>query len=795
MTGKLFADGEIHGATNRAEGYFNIQGSTMTAYGLPLNSLKLQLLFQGKKTNLTNFEIWSGSDRLQCSGVIENKWPHHYEGNITAQSSNLSEKLNRIFHYSRNEKAAKADGARQTKDFDQGCMSPYCPDQERDEISGLIPFLQQSCSKVSDSWLTKIPNSFFKNLSNLHGGTFQGTWKGDGEATYHQGSFQFTLHDLVHNLHKVRGESEGCYGPEWISFSHLMWEEDTKKYNGQLTLSSQGINLQNFSLKDNGVLTLSGKAFLPLDARLLLQQPFSLSQALQHNLPLDVHLQCHHFIINHESNIGVLAESLADNEKQRAYKETFDDSNPAAMQLAGLSKKSIFPWHLLPTFFDGTIDASGLYEKPTLHVSLIGREREKLTPVLKFNLSAEQGSGIIDTTWTLEKNKTVTLQGKLPVGLMIQKESAPLKEAERWSLGISSAPLDLKLCISSLSFDDIATHFLPSFFHIEKSFISGNLTCKGTLGQPEPDGELQLQAAGIMMGSKIPSLHHLQGRLFFNKDKMEWRDATAWVGKEKVTMSGTTEWYHQKHDYHFSGTHLLLYQSTLANVTGALNLSLQGENTQGTLHGNVTVREVEGSPKLFVTPFLIPPGIELASLISTNTPAPWSINVTMTTPAEPAATRVSCPFKNINLHLTGDLFSPSLEGNIILQELPIIFPNMTMRLIEGSCSFEANKPWQPIYHLTANGTSHHHQKIGVTLLNNHILQFQSDPFTSPTTLALQLSQQDQEAWIFQLPYWIREQSLMEPTTLAEPTSLHNSLETRNDLGFIGCEIFYQAEMK
>ena len=63
--------------------------------------------------------------------------------------------LTRIFHHSRDEKAAKGDRVRQTQDFDQGCMSPYSPDQnssltpqpsafpafavERDEISGLTP--------------------------------------------------------------------------------------------------------------------------------------------------------------------------------------------------------------------------------------------------------------------------------------------------------------------------------------------------------------------------------------------------------------------------------------------------------------------------------------------------------------------------------------------------------------------------------------------------------------------------------------------------------------------------------
>jgi len=35
--------------------------------------------------------------------------------------------LTRIFHTDRNEKIAKADGARRAIKSDDGCMSPYCP--------------------------------------------------------------------------------------------------------------------------------------------------------------------------------------------------------------------------------------------------------------------------------------------------------------------------------------------------------------------------------------------------------------------------------------------------------------------------------------------------------------------------------------------------------------------------------------------------------------------------------------------------------------------------------------------
>lgn len=720
MTGKLFADGEVHGAANRAEGYLNIQGTAMTAYGLPLNSLRLQLLFQGEKTNLTNLDIWSGSDRLQCSGIVENKWPHHYEGKATVQSSDLSEKL--------------------------------------------IPLLQQRSTELQERCVELFPLAFFEKPT-LQGGSLQASWEGHGEASRHEGSFHVALHDLVQGFHKMSGYSEGSYGPEWISFPALAWENDSKKYSTQLTLSSRGIDLQKFSLTEDHVTTLSGNAFLPLDATLLSHQPFSLSQTLLRDLPLAVHLQCHHLLIER------------------------------------YSKK--IPFNLVPPLLDGSIDASGLLEKPSLRLALTGRDSltEKGASKMKFNLSAEQGEGTIDVALATAKNKSIVLEGKLPVGLVVQKESAPLQEEEHWKLGSLSAPLDLKLSIPSLALDEIATHYFSSFFHVEKSLLSGNLTCKGTLGQPEPSGELQFQAASINMESNITPLHRLQGRFLFNKEKMELSDTTAWMGKEKLTASGTTEWHHQKQEYHFSGNHLPLYQSSLASATGDLNLMLQGENQGGVLRGTVTLQEIQGPSAIAVTPFLIPPGINLESptLAPPNTPPPWTIDVSMTTPPEitPPSNR---PCRTVNLHLIGDLFSPILEGSIALQHLPVAFPRTTMTLLQGSCNFNANEPWQPTLQLIANGTLHG-QKITTSLSPDKTLQLQSDPFSTPTTLALELainqdpSSADEEIWLSQLPYWIREQSLMEPTTLFQSVTPSSNREDREGLGFAGCGISYRAEMK
>ncbi len=96
--------------------------------------------------------------------------------------------LTRIFHHFRDEKVAKADGVRQTKDFDQGCMSTYCPDQnssltqhpsdfpafavERDEIFGLtqkqelyLCFLEKL---INENYLSSLYDVQFYEMSESH---------------------------------------------------------------------------------------------------------------------------------------------------------------------------------------------------------------------------------------------------------------------------------------------------------------------------------------------------------------------------------------------------------------------------------------------------------------------------------------------------------------------------------------------------------------------------------------------------------------------------------------------------
>lgn len=719
MTGEMFAEGEVHGATNRAEGYLNLQGTAMTAYEIPMNSLKLQLLFQGEKTHLTNLDIWNGTDRLQCSGIIENKWPHHYTGKASLQNHRLIEKY--------------------------------------------MPFFQHYATGLA-SFYKDIPTTFEK--WHLQQGTLQASWEGEGEATQHKGAFQIVLHDLLQNGHSVNAHSEGFYGPKWISFSSLGWEENAKKFQTQLTLSSHGIDVQKMSFSEEDITTLSGEAFIPLDARAISKHPFLLSESLLQHAPVNLHLQCHHFKVPFEI-------------------------------------PPILPLTISPLSFDGIMDAQGLLDKPSLHIALTGKDLsvEKAAPKVTINLVSEQGMGTLDASFIKEKGHTLTLQGKLPTSLIVQKESAPLEQEEHWKLGSPLAPLDLTCSISAFPLDTALTTYLPPNFHCENSLLTGALSLKGTLGQPEPSGTLQLQIGSLTIASSLPTLHHFQGQWILDKEKMELQNGSVSLEKEKLTLSGSTQWHHQKSEYHLSGTQLPLYQSATVAAFGDIDLALSKENQLGLLHGKILLKEITGTPKLFVIPFLSPPGVEIpeTALPASNPPPSLALDIAIATPQESTVTSSNKnPFSTFNLHLMGNLLNPILEGSFTLYHLPMTFPNgVTLSLLEGSGFIDSSKSWKNSFDLTATGTFQN-RKITATLLKDHSLQLQSTPFIPPTLLALSLacpikdSPESMTTWLSQFFYGFREELFLEPTTLLTPSS---SPEKDATLGFTGCRTLYHAEIK
>ncbi|HLB33393.1 MAG TPA: hypothetical protein VJK54_04075 [Chthoniobacterales bacterium] len=217
VTGKLSIEGEVHGAANHAEGYINAHGTTMTGYGLPIDSLELEMIFQGEKTDIANIDLWSGSDRLQLSGIVENSWPHHYEGKGNLSLSNITKRLHQI-------------GFENTNAFEEGNLMAH--------------------------------------------------WNGDGTATNHQGFFDFSLKHLQKNLSPdkmtINLQGNGAYHPEELLLSDLILTQisptrGSSQLTTKLLLSSQGIKADDLILLERDTMALSGNIFLPINAMALLQ--------------------------------------------------------------------------------------------------------------------------------------------------------------------------------------------------------------------------------------------------------------------------------------------------------------------------------------------------------------------------------------------------------------------------------------------------------------------------------------------------------------------------------------------
>ncbi len=122
------------------------------------------------------------------------------------KNSSINPLLAQSFYHSLDEKAAKTDGARQTKDFDQGCMSPYSPDQnsnltpqpsdfpafavERNETSALTTTINSSSQKNKK----KKPLAAASSVKNLE--KTNTNWEAEVQKKYPLNKFNLAEYNL-----------------------------------------------------------------------------------------------------------------------------------------------------------------------------------------------------------------------------------------------------------------------------------------------------------------------------------------------------------------------------------------------------------------------------------------------------------------------------------------------------------------------------------------------------------------------------------------------------------------------
>jgi hypothetical protein len=776
VTGKIFMDGDVTGGANRAEGYLHLQGTEMSLYGLPIDVIESTVLFQGEKTNLSHLDLWNGNNHLELSGIMANSWPHDYEAEGSINYRHFFEKWTSLEKWTDRD-ASGSTTSMQNREHKQSLL--------RDLVIGL--YKQGLLSKNSGDGLLQVH------------------WKGHGTATTHEGSFDVGLDDAVAKNQPRQLQCIGSYTPDLITCPTVKMHLGEKTFSTSLSLSSHTMNLSKVTFQENQHALLSGTITLPLDGMGLLRGD-PLSSLLEWTTPMEVNLALHEFPLD-----------------------------------------NIAPFMGLPhqgTLIDGTIQSSGLWSEPALDIVLDGKTTNsknlyshstetlnigsKKKDSFHLQLSSTKGEGHIDASLQNKNETRMKLQGTLPLGLIRHEEGAPLKAEDQLSLAPARGVFHLVLTLSNAPLDCVATHLLPHEMSLQNATITGEVGLQGTVAAPEFSGHLSVQAEECTLGSVWPALEELNAIISLSKEKITLEHGSAFLGTGKLEVSGssTRSLGQLHHEYQMAGKDLVLYQQGKTLLQGAAALVLQGDSSGGKLTGNLNITELEWKPQLTILPFLLPPGVLFNSVAIPSSEIPaWTTDLTFhDVPPQKALSPSASPsmrnttkntsIEKIDLHLLGPLLSPAPEGTVTFSHLSLQSPQGAMHFLQGAMNFSALQPWQPHVEFTAatkvgpyNITTHltepseRHEVTGTEVTS---LFFESTPFLSQDTAALLLATPSHHfssatlsaGWIAQLPFWIRQQEILEPTTIAEPAASFSTTPQLSEyLGFGGSGVFYNMELK
>lgn len=617
------------------------------------------------------------------------------------------------------------------------------------------------------SWLTSL-------LKNIHGGFFQAHWNGNGRAHCHEGSLKIGLEKAELHHQALSIDSSASYTPQLLSAPVMSIHLGDAICSSSLSLSPHAASFSNLTFQESGKTRLSAAMTLPINGiGLVLGHP--LSSLVEWNTPIDFHVALDHFCPH------------------------------LMMALMGLPQEQQKQYFSI----NGSIQCSGLVHEPSAAISLTGMSNytssSNNNTFLHVQLSSQKGEALIHASLAGAKDTWTQLQGTFPLGFIHLNQEAPLKEHDHPSIAPRGGPLHLDLLIPEVPLDDLAERLLPRAISLHDASIAGEVALRGTVATPQLSGHLGLKAQECTLGSLLPSLQELKAIILLSKEKISLEHASAFLGKGRVEASGVSKGNLGAlyHEYHFLGHDLLVFQKEHLSIKGKASLLLQGDAQGGKLTGDLNITELDWKPQLTIVPFLLPPGILVEPAVSYPPEmSSWSSDVSLHYNSRRCELR--------DLHLRGPLLSPAPEGTLLFSQLSVQSPQGAMRFLKGGVHFSLGQPWEPYFDLSTEiniGAHHIMMHLGENIEGTDLL-FESTPFLSQETAALltatprvaltgHFSLHDfAGGWMRELPFWIRQQEIEEPTTITLPrSSTSSATEFSSSLGFGGSAILYHAELQ
>jgi len=547
---------------------------------------------------------------------------------------------------------------------------------------------------------------------HIYSGTLDVRWQGDGNFKSHSGAFDVKLHEFVSGFTPdgLTGEFIGTYSPQNLYFSKLEIENGPLKLDSRATVAGSGITLKDVELKTGKTSLFEGAAFVPMDLFAVLGgkdwraaiDP-GREAYLRLSTPKDLNLR---------SLLHLAGQDIPLEGQVRLNAEA--GGPPARLSVTGdLSARDL------------------LWKLPGIDVPLSS---------LNMKFAARDGAASLEGLLETKKLPPVTLSARMPFGL-VRTESGD------WQWTNPDGAFD-----ASLDFPrtDLAV-FRPFFPRLRRltGAVSGKLAFSGTIGAPKTNGRIDLKGGGFEWASGMPAIAKTEAALTFDGRSLQIDHLTGELGEGAFRISGgigltnpaNPSWNLQLH-----GEKVLLTSDEKMRLGANLDATLKGDNSAGTVSGDVRFVDCRIHKHLGITPL---------SLVAPEEPPDAAVQPPMapgTVPEPFARWALDLKIENLtpflipgkigsgeivpDISLRGTLGQPVPVGRLTLKNVQAFLPATTMDISEGRVDFLPDSPWIPLLDVraTAKTAGVEVQAYAFGPLNEKKLILRSEPPLSQASL-------------------------------------------------------------
>lgn len=405
------------------------------------------------------------------------------------------------------------------------------------------------------------------------------------------------------------------------------------------------------------------------------------------------------------------------------WRETLaSDNRPLQVQIESrvLSLSVLKPWvpaasKLAPgSTGQLQIGVSGTYAVPVLNARLEARdlrspEQPGLPPAdLKLMVVGDEGKLHVEGEATAPDFPAATFKADMPF-TPGQWAAEPEK--------ITREPLTARLDLPRLDISRFASLVKP----VQKltGILTGNVTVTGTVGKPEPKGELALSGGAVdFKEDSLPDLSAMNMEVNMNLQQIQLKTLRSTVAGGALTGDGTVAIKEGKLgdlNFHLRGDHLPLRRDDSLIVRAMADLRLQGTYENATLSGYVATvdsvffKDIEILP--IGTPFTAPSAASLPKTDAPKNPTAgvpepfrnWKLNVDLRT-QDPFLVRGNLATGSATgrIKVGGTLGNPAPDGAVRIRDVRASLPFSTLQVREGYLRFTPQTGFDPVLEIRGN---------------------------------------------------------------------------------------------